>query len=423
MLIKLPYGGDKKLLNLPDERIKAVLTSKVEEYKPEDSEVELVKNALQNPIKSKPLHSLAEGKKNIVIISSDHTRPVPSHLTMPVLLEEIRKGNPDAEITILVATGFHRLTTEEELRDKYGREIVDNEKIVVHDCRDDNTLIKLGVLPSGGDLILNRVAVEADLLLAEGFIEPHFFAGFSGGRKSVLPGIASGKTVLANHCSEFIDHKNARTGVLEGNPLHKDMLYAANKAGLAVILNVVLNGEKEIINAFAGDSEKAHQEGCKFINNLAGVDMEEADIVITTNGGYPLDQNIYQAVKGMTAAEAVCKKNGVIIMAAECSDGHGGEEFYNTFANSDSLEGVMKDILSRDRNETVPDQWESQILARVLMHHTVIMVTDVSAQIVEKMHMKWAGSLDEAIEMAEKIVPNPQAEITVIPDGVAVVVK
>ncbi len=423
MLIKLPYGKEKKVLELPDERIKALLSSEVEKYKPGASEVELVKKALRDPIKSKPLHNLAEGRKNIVIISSDHTRPVPSQLTMPVLLEEIRKGNPDAEITILVATGFHRLTTEEELRDKYGQEIVDNEKIVVHDCRDDNKLVKLGVLPSGGDLILNRVAVEADLLIAEGFIEPHFFAGFSGGRKSVLPGIASGETVLANHCSEFIDHNNARTGVLEGNPLHKDMLYAANKAGLAFILNVVLNGEKEIINAFAGDSEKAHQEGCRFINNLAGVDMEEADIVITTNGGYPLDQNIYQAVKGMTAAEAVCKKNGVIIMAAECSDGHGGEAFYNTFANSDSVKGVMKDILSRDRNETVPDQWESQILARVLMHHTVIMVTDVSAQIVEKMHMKWAGSLDEAIEMAEKIVSNPQAQITVIPDGVAVVVK
>lgn len=159
------------------------------------------------------------GKKDVVIIASDHTRPVPSKIIMPLMLEEIRKGNPDADITILIATGCHRETAKEELVQKFGKDIVDNEKILVHDCDDTTNLVSLGRLPSGGELIINKIAVEADLLCSEGFIEPHFFAGFSGGRKSVLPGIASRKTVLANHRSAFIADDHARTGILEGNPI------------------------------------------------------------------------------------------------------------------------------------------------------------------------------------------------------------
>jgi len=240
MLLEFPYGKGKLSLDLAEERINSILVSDVEEYHPKASEEEIVRDALAEPIASCNLRGLVKDKKSIVIISSDHTRPVPSHITMPILLEEIRKANPGIDITILVATGFHRASTEEELRDKYGDQIVDKEKIVVHDCKDDENMVKLGILPSGGELVLNKLAIESDLLIAEGFIEPHFFAGFSGGRKSVLPGIASKDTVLANHCSEFIAHSKSRTGILEGNPLHLDMLYAAEKAGLEFILNVVL---------------------------------------------------------------------------------------------------------------------------------------------------------------------------------------
>ena len=294
------------------------------------------------------LKELARDKKKIVIISSDHTRPVPSHITMPIILDEIREGSPEANITILVASGFHRASTKAELRDKYGDEIVDKEKIVIHDSRDKDNMVKIGILPSGGDLILNKLAIQADLLVAEGFIEPHFFAGFSGGRKSILPGIASKETVLANHCSEFIAHPKARAGILKGNPIHEDMLYAAKKANLNFILNVVINGDKKIINAFAGHWKEAHLEGCEFVSKLAGVKSKPADIVITTNGGYPLDQNIYQSVKGMTAAEDTCKKGGVIIIASACDDGHGGDFFYNTFAKANAVQNVMDEIMARN---------------------------------------------------------------------------
>ena len=421
--LQFPYGREKLSLELPAERLNGTLFSSAHEYETNKSESELVKEAMANPIASSKLKELAKGKDKIVIISSDHTRPVPSHITMPILLDEIESVNSEAEITILVATGFHRASTEEELRDKYGDRIVDDINIEMHDSRDESQMVNLGKLPSGGDMLLNKTAVNADLLIAEGFIEPHFFAGFSGGRKSVLPGVASKTTVLANHCSEFIDHPRARTGMLEGNPMHEDMLYAAKKAGLAFILNVVINEDKNVINAFAGHREKAHLKGTEFVSELAGVKSKPADIVITTNGGYPLDQNIYQSVKGMTAAEATCKEGGVIIIAAECSDGHGGEEFYKTFKEAKKVEDIMEDILARGRKETIPDQWESQILARILLKFEVIMVTDAPQEMVEDMHMHWASDLESALSLAEGLLDDEEASITAIPDGVSVVVE
>ena len=215
--ILFPYGKEKLSYRFDSKELSGVLTSSIEEYKPEFDGVELVKKALAEPIGSAKLCELAKGKNNIVIIASDHTRPVPSKIIIPAMLAELRKGNPEANITILIATGCHRGTTKEKLISKFGEEIVNGENIYVHDCDEREKLVCIGKLPSGGDCEINSIAIEADLLVAEGFIEPHFFAGFSGGRKSVLPGIAGRSTVLANHCSEFIDNDNARTGILEDN--------------------------------------------------------------------------------------------------------------------------------------------------------------------------------------------------------------
>ncbi len=422
----LPFGKEKIKLELPEEQVAGVLVSHAHEYKAPKSEAELVADALANPIGSPKLSDLAKGKKNCVIISSDHTRPVPSHVIMPQLLAELRKGNPDIDITILIATGMHRATTKEELIAKYGKEIAEHEKFVIHVSRNDEDMVSIGTLPSGGDCRINKIAANADLLISEGFIEPHFFAGMSGGRKSVLPGIASKVTVLANHCSEFINSPHARTGILQGNPIHEDMLYAAKAAKLAFICNVVIDADKKVIAAFAGDREKAHYAGADFEMKLAGVKPVPADIVITTNGGYPLDQNIYQSVKGMTAAEATCKEGGVIIDVSSCSDGHGGEDFYNNLKNAESIQKAMDEILARGRNETVFDQWEAQILMRMLLKFTIIMVTKAPQQMIEDMHMKYASSIDEALAMAKEIMAkkgNKDPKITVIPDGVSVIVK
>lgn len=422
----LPFGKEKIKLELPEEQVAGVLVSHAHEYKAPKSEAELVADALANPIGSPKLSDLAKGKKNCVIISSDHTRPVPSHVIMPQLLAELRKGNPDIDITILIATGMHRATTKEELIAKYGKEIAEHEKFVIHVSRNDEDMVSIGTLPSGGDCRINKLAANADLLISEGFIEPHFFAGMSGGRKSVLPGIASKVTVLANHCSEFINSPHARTGILQGNPIHEDMLYAAKAAKLAFICNVVIDADKKVIAAFAGDREKAHYAGADFEMKLAGVKPVPADIVITTNGGYPLDQNIYQSVKGMTVAEATCKEGGVIIDVSSCSDGHGGEDFYNNLKNAESIQKAMDEILARGRNETVFDQWEAQILMRMLLKFTIIMVTEAPQQMVEDMHMKYAASVDDALAMAKEVLAKKgitDPKITVIPDGVSVIVK
>ena len=236
-----------------------------------------------------------------------------SQITMPLLLQEIRKGNPDAQITILIA---------------------------------------------------------------EGFIEPHFFAGFSGGRKSILPGVASRKTIMYNHAACNIHDPHSISGILEGNPVHEDMLFAAKASGIRFILNVILNQNKEIIGAVAGDIDTAHKAGVAFLSSMCRRKPVFSDIVITSNGGYPLDQNIYQSVKGMTTAAASCKKGGVIIMLSSCCDGHGGQDFFQTFAREPDTKKILDDILSRAQTETIPDQWQSQIFCQILLDHTVILVSD-----------------------------------------------
>ncbi len=419
----LPYGKDYVPMIIETAHLNSVLTSELHEYKAEKSGEELVREALDNPIDSERLCDLAKGKKKVVIISSDHTRPVPSHIIMPLILEEIRKGNPEADITILISTGLHRATTKDELEAKFGADIVTNEKIVVHDCDDDSNLVYMGNLPSGGKLILNKLAAEANLLIAEGFIEPHFFAGFSGGRKSVLPGVAARETVMYNHNSAFIAHPSARTGMLEGNPIHEDMLFAAKKAGLAFIVNVVIDAEHNPIFAVAGECEKAHQVGREFLASKCQVKAEAADIVVSTNGGYPLDQNVYQSVKGMTAAEATVREGGVIIMVAKAEDGHGGESFHKTFRDEKDLNCMMQTFLDRAPEETIVDQWQSQIFARVLMKATVIYVSSCNEQLVKDLHMIPAKSVEEAMEIAKEIVGKEDYTVTVIPDGVSVIVS
>ena len=391
-------------------------------YRAGQSQEDLVRDALERPIGSPPLRVLAERKKNIVLIASDHTRPVPSRVIVPQMLAELRKGSPDADITILVATGCHRASTGEELENKFGPDIMNREKIVIHDC-DSPDLVSLGKLPSGGELVVNKLATEADLLVSEGCIEPHFFAGFSGGRKSVFPGIAGRKAVLYNHNAEFIACPEARLGILENNPIHNDMLFAARKVHLDFICNVVINAVKEIVYAVAGDCDLAHKKGCEFLLSKCRVSPAIADIVISTNGGYPLDQNIYQAVKGMTAAEATVKKGGIIIQLSKSNDGHSAPEFYKAFTREKNLDKILGSIISTPKESTRIDQWESQIFIRVLKHARVIYVSDAPDEMVRDFQMLPAHSIDEAVKMAEEILGNPDATITVIPDGVSVIVK
>ncbi len=420
MRLTLPYGRTGMECVISDSRIQGVLESRLDAWIPDSTPEDIVREAIQNPIGTPTLSDMSKGRNKVVIIASDHTRPVPSKLLMPLLLREIRRGNPDAEITILIATGCHRGTTREELVDKFGTEIIGSERIVVHDCDSDSST-EIGIMPSGGACRINSLAAHADLLVSEGFIEPHFFAGFSGGRKSVMPGVAARETVLSNHCARFIAHPKARAGILDGNPIHEDMLWAARQAGLAFILNVVLNGKKEVVFASAGDPGKAHQAGCDFLIERCGVSAPPADIVIATNGGYPLDQNIYQAAKGICTAEGAVKPGGVIIMLARSEDGHGGEDYYRQFRDAASLSQLLEEIMRRSPSRTEPDQWQTQIQIRALQKASVIYVSEVGDQMVRDMRMIPAKSAEEALEKADQLLGHSRGKITVLPDAVSVI--
>jgi nickel-dependent lactate racemase len=417
-MLHIPYG--RAALDFDDAGT-AVLTSRIGDLKAAGDGSAIVRAAMEAPIDSPRLRDLAKGKKTCVIIISDHTRPVPSRDILPNMFDELRAGNPDIAVTLLVATGFHRPTTAAELEAKLSPALASACRIVIHDCRDPETNVRVGILPSGAPCIIDRLAAEADLLIAEGFIEPHFFAGFSGGRKSVLPGICDQVTVLGNHCSRFIDSEYSRTGILDGNPMHADMLAAAKLAKLAYIVNVVIDEDKKTVAAFAGDPAAAHRKGCDFLLDYCQVKPAYSDIVITSNGGAPLDQNIYQCVKGMTAAEATCNPDGVIILCAECADGHGGESFYASLRDCVSPRALYDEFMATQQDKTIPDQWESQILARILIKHRVIFVTRPEMkQIVEDMKMTYAPSLPEALALAKSW---GKETVTVIPNGISVIVR
>jgi nickel-dependent lactate racemase len=421
--IEVPYGNGTLSCTVSDKRVVHVLRPLDISLEEGPSEEDLIQRALAAPIESPPLSELAKGKKRVVVLTSDHTRPVPSRLTLPPMLAEIRKGSPDADITILIGVGSHRASTQEEMIHKFGANLVAYERILNHDPCDESNLVSLGKLPSGGELVINRLAVEADLLAADGFIEPHQFAGFSGGRKSVLPGIASLVTVFASHNAEFTVHPLARPGVLEGNPIHIDMLYAAQIAKLTFILNVALSPRKKVAAAFAGALDQAHQAGCDYVLAHAGVHAIPAPIVITSNGGYPLDQNIYQSTKSVMTGDLTCTPEGVIIAVNECRDGHGAEGFYQTFKNASSLDDLLRDIESRGREETVPDQWVTQLTASILRKRRVIFVTAAPRELVEHFGIQHASSIEEAIGMAEAILGKREVPITVLPDAVSLVVR
>ena len=386
--IPIPYYTSTLDLHVDEANLKAVVTAKMHEYKADKSEEQLVLDALEHPIGTPRLRELAKGKKKVVLVTSDHT-------------------------------GLHRATTEDEQRHMFGDAIVDNEKIAINNAFDPSQFVHMCTLPSGADFNVNRLATECDLLVTEGFIEPHFFAGFSGGRKSILPGICSQETVNENHSYKAIASPYSNTGILEHNPIHEDMLYAARKVNVQFIFNVALDGKKKIIAAWAGDLEQAHAEGVAFIRKWSQCPSVTGDIVVTSNGGYPLDQNLYQSPKAVATAEACAGENGVIIMCCSCADGMGGTHFEKliTMGSVDEIDSYLSKIPPK---ETIPEQWCPQIYARILKKHPVILVTTyLNHDEVRRANMIPASTPDEALQIAYSM-KGRDASVVVIPDGVSV---
>ena len=417
--IPIPYYTSTLNLHVDEENLKAVLTAKMHGFHAEKTQEQLVLDALEHPVGSPRLRELAKDKQKIVIVTSDHTRAVPSKITLPLLLKEIRSGNPQADITILIATGLHRPTTEEEQRCMFGDDIVDHEKIAINNAFDPEQFVELCTLPSGAVFQVNKLAAQCDLLVTEGFVEPHFFAGFSGGRKSILPGVCSERTVNENHSYKAVSHPRSNSGMLKDNPIHADMLCAAKAVNVQFIFNVALDGEKKIVAAWAGDLEKAHEAGVAFIRQWSQCPVVTGDIVVTSNGGYPLDQNLYQSPKAMATAEACAGEDGVIIMCCSCCDGMGGAHFGEILQRGtpDEIDRYLSEIPPQ---KTIPEQWCAQVCVRVLRKHQVILVTTfLDHDEVRRANMIPASTPDEALEIAYRL-KGEHASVVVIPDGVSV---
>ena len=414
MQVKLAYGHDGLTVNLPDS------TYVVEpQFVPGLSdEAAAIREALRNPIETTALVDKVKPGDKVVIEHSDITRPTPNDRILPVLIAELEAAGIVAEdITLLNALGTHRRQTEAELRTMLGDQIVDGYRCLQHDGYDDNNLVSLGKTSLGNPVRVNRTYLEADVRILTGFIEPHFFAGFSGGPKGVLPALAGAESVQTNHNQEMIAHPQATWGVLAGNPIWEEMREVALRTAPTFLLNVTLNTNHEITGVFAGDMLAAHAAGCAFVRESAMVGVATPfDIVVTTNSGYPLDQNLYQAVKGMSAANQIVREGGAIIVAAACQDGlpdHG--RYAALLAEAGSPQGVLEMIAQPGFSE--PDQWQIQIQALIQSRAEVFVYSDgLTDDQIERALLTPCRDIERTVTELQKKY-GPKASICVIPAG------
>jgi nickel-dependent lactate racemase len=373
MRVTLKYGRQGLEVDLPDTA--DVLKTR---FQPGiRDEAGAVRDALRQPIASPPLASLVRPGNRVTIVHTDITRATPNDRILPILLDELLAAGVDAaHITLLNGLGTHRRQTEAELRMMLGQEIVDRYRCLQHDCNNDSDLVSLGQTSLGNPVRINRHYMDSDVRILTGFIEPHFFAGFSGGPKAILPSLAGRESVFSNHSLEMIAHPKAAWGITEGNPIWEEMREVALQTKPSFLLNVTLNPLNEITAVFAGDMLAAHAQGCEFVRQNAMIAVDGPyDIVITTNSGYPLDQNLYQSVKGMSAASQIVRKGGAIIIAAACEDGLPDHGCYaQLLVEAGSPGGIMNLISQPGYN--VQDQWQVQIQAQIQTQADVYVYSD-----------------------------------------------
>jgi nickel-dependent lactate racemase len=435
MQIELAYGRSGARINVPDGNIVSVV-------QPDWPTVlampqEAVAEALRHPVAGPPLAAIlaermgarsravgsAEWRSawrhfRAVIIVSDFTRPCPNREILLPILEEFRNVGVPAEcITILIATGLHAPSLGGATRKLVGEEVVSQYRVVNHFGARPVLLKNLGATPSGTPVSLAREWVEADIRIATGVIEPHLMAGFSGGRKAICPGIAGDETVRAFHAPRFIEHERALPGVLDGNPTHEEALVVADFAPPHFIVNVTVDRTACLTGVFAGEMRAAHLAGVEFLRrHVARPVSKPCDILITTNGGFPLDATFYQCQKGLLTGLPILKRGGTFLFAAACEGGLGQREFTDLVLQYHSLEEFMAAITAPDA-PVVRDQWGLENLAKAARHGQILFWSDsLPWKLQQKMLVTPVRTLDEGLKVAfEK--HGPQARITVMPHG------
>ena len=376
-----------------------------------------LRDALRSPVAGAPLRDRVRPGQTVAISVCDVTRAQPRRPMLTAILDELAPTVRPQDVTVLVATGTHRASTGPELAAMFGTELLQRVRVIDHDCRDERSLSWLGRMGADVPVWLNRAWVEADIRITTGFVEPHFFAGFSGGPKMVAPGLAGLETVLALHDARRIGSDRATWGVCEGNPVHDDVRAIAAATGVDFTLDVVLNAEQAITDVFAGDLFAAHELARERVRGTAMVAVPEPfDVVVTTNSGYPLDQNLYQAVKGMSAAATVVKQGGTIVCAAELRDGFPEHGRFRELVTAAPTAAAMTTLITAGQH-TQPDQWQVQVLARILTRARVVVVTDhLDSGQLARAHLGHADSVEGAVTGALGAA-GPGGSVCVLPEG------
>ena len=413
MKIDLAYGRTGLTIDLPAERTTIVEPRFVPGL---PDEAEALRDALRNPIGAPPLTQWLRGDDTVGISICDITRPMPSARVLPVLLAEIEQIVPRECITIFNGTGTHRANTEEEMRRMVGDHVFENYRIVTHDARDTASLVAVGHTTSGNEVLLNAEFVACTAKILTGFIEPHFFAGFSGGPKMVMPALAGLKTIMRNHGARNIGDPRATWGVTHGNPIWEEIRDSALLMTRAFNLNVTLNKTHAITAVFAGDLMASHTAGCAFVHDTAMQAVPRPfDVVLTTNSGYPLDLNVNQAIKGISAAARVCHDGGTIIAAAECWDGipdHG--QYRQLLEEGATPDAILARITAPDFQ--MPDQWQAQIQALIQRRCDVHLHSSLPDEIVRRTHLTPCPDIEATVrDLLDRA--GPDATLCVLPQG------
>ncbi len=413
--IELAYGKNGLSIELPAEN----LTIIEPQYLPglPDERAALIQ-AMRNPINARPLRELVSPEQTVAIVFCDITRPMPNDRVLPVVLQEIEEtGVARENITLINATGTHRAQTEEELIKMLGADLVKNYRIVNHTAHDKSTLTQVGRTSFGAEVWFCTEYLKADVKILTGFIEPHFFAGFSGGPKMILPGVAGIDTVMHAHGAKMVGSDKSTWGITYGNPIHDEIREGAAMAGSTFSLNVTLNKDHAITNVFAGEVYESHKIGTEFVRQTAMQAVPELfDIVITTNSGYPLDQNLYQAVKGMSAAALVVKEGGAIIAASECLDGYPEHGNFKDILKMQNNPKAMLDMINAPDFEMF-DQWEAQVLAKILLRAKIFFKNEyLTPEQVRVAMLEPIESIEETVARL-KSEYGPDATVCVLPQG------
>jgi nickel-dependent lactate racemase len=421
--IKFDYGKNGIEIKINPSWNVTVMTPEKQELI--ENPIQSIKNSIQNPIGSLPLRDIVDKKKSVkqlCIVVDDATRPVPSKIVLEALVEELNSyGIEDNQILILIATGLHRRSHEYELERILGKELKKRLKVIDHVASDKNSLKFFGNTIDKVPIYINKNYCESDLKILTGYVEPHFFFGFSGGRKSIIPGIAGVDTVQENHSAENIAHLKARFGIDEGNPMHENAKEISELVGSDFIINVCINEHHEITQVAAGDIKRVHENLVKYQLNYTFKEIEEPyDIVICGNGGYPLDLNLYQAVKSMAIAEIAVKNGGTIISVNELSEGVGigQDNFRDLIFSGKTPKTLYEQVLKKEI--IVPDQWEIQVLTRIMKKAEIYVISSLKKEEIGNIGLKHADSVEEAIEASLRKY-GQGAKILILPNGPQVI--